>query len=242
MEKLLRDLWVKMGRAIKDFELITAGDNIAIGLSGGKDSLLLTYALARFRKVAPVPFALSAIIIDGGFAGTEGLDLSDLYGFCSSLGIDLRTHRVPIWDAVRDKGVDGNPCSLCSRLRRGALHRIAKESGCNKLALAHHADDAIETLFMNILFTSKVSCFDPKTHLTRAGLTLIRPMVYVEERLIKELAVELELPVLKNPCPANGYTKRQEVKDMLSRFEEANPGIKDRALASLTNPGKGWNW
>lgn len=233
---LLEALWEKIGRAIGSFSLITDGDSIAIGLSGGKDSLVLAFALARFAKVAPVRFGLTAITIDTGYAETGSIRI-----FCEGLGITHYSRAVEVPMIAAQHGLENNPCSICARLRRGALHSFAATLGCNKVALGHHADDAIETLIMNLFMNGRIDCFKPSTLLTRAKLTLIRPLVYTPESLIAAVAEELSLPIVENRCPVAKRTKRQEAKTFLTAMETANPGAKARALAALSGKGGPWH-
>lgn len=232
MKRLFRhNLWHQLGRANVDFQLIEDGDHLAVGVSGGKDSVALLYALANLRYYAPVKFSLTAITLDLGWDG----DFSPISEICNQLDVPFHLEKTLIGPIVFDYRQEKNPCSLCAKLRRGALHNTAIEFGCNKVALAHHADDAIETLLMSMFYEGRLGAFLPKTYLSRKNLYLIRPFKYVKENTIIEMVDTLNLPVIKNPCPANGRTKRQEVKEILSHLETMIPDIKDKLLSALKN-------
>lgn len=223
-------LWQPVGRAIMDYGMIREGDRIAIGLSGGKDSLALVYALAHFRRVAPVRFELSAITIDAGWPGSN---YEPLQGFLAQFDVPLAIEQTRIGDIVFKARQEANPCSLCANLRRGALNSRAAALGCNKVALAHHLDDAIETMLMSLLLEGRLHCFRPVTHLTRRDITVIRPLVYVWERDIAELARELNFPVVANPCPVNHRTQREEMKRLIVELDSRFPGARKRLAAAL---------
>lgn len=223
-------LWQPVGRAIMDFGMISEGDRIAIGLSGGKDSLALVYALAHFRRVAPVRFELCAITVDTGWPGS---DYGPLQRFLAQYDVPLTIEPTRIGEIVFKVRQESNPCSLCANLRRGALNSRAAALGCNKVALAHHLDDAIETMLMSLLLEGRFHCFRPVTHLTRRDITVIRPLIYVWERDIAALAAELELPVVANPCPVNHRTQREEMKRLVAELEVRFPGARRRLAAAL---------
>ncbi|MBU7008126.1 tRNA 2-thiocytidine biosynthesis TtcA family protein [Phosphitispora fastidiosa] len=226
-----RELWQRIGKANEDFGLIGAGDHIAIGLSGGKDSTALLYIMTEWQKFCPVSFKITAITLDMGWGG----DLTPLKNYCAATGVLYHVEQTNIGPIVFETRQESNPCSLCARLRRGTLHNIAKSLGCNKVALGHHLDDALETLLLCMSFESRFKTFKPKTYLDRADITLIRPMIYVEEKTIIKLVKRLSLPVIHNPCPANGLTKRQEMKDIISCWEKISPSVRDNLLGALKN-------
>lgn len=227
MQKLLG----KLRRAIGDFNLIQNGNKIAIGLSGGKDSMALLHLLKKYQNFSPEKFDLIAITLDT----MAGADFSPLETICSNINVPLYIYKTPIKEIVFDLRKEKNPCSLCAKLRRGALNNYSKELGCNKIALGHHKNDAIETLLMSMLYEGRVNCFSPKTYLNNAKITLIRPMIYIDELAIKSMIKRYNLPIINNPCPANGNTKRQYMKELTYTLEKDIPNIKDRLLGCLTN-------
>ena len=199
MQKLLS----KMRQAINDYNLIENGDKIAVGLSGGKDSVTLLNLLNAYKKFSPEKFELIAITLNPG-----GVDNSPLYKLCKDLNVPFYEIQTDINKIVFDLRKEKNPCSLCANLRRGALNSTAQKLGCNKVALGHHKDDAIETLLLSMFYEGRINCFSPKTFMAKNNLSLIRPMVYINEGSIKNLVKKYNFPVIKNPCPADGKTKR----------------------------------
>ncbi len=197
-------------RCVEDYNMIAPGDGVAVGVSGGKDSLLTLAALAKLREFFPVPFTVQAVTIDMGF---EGVDFTKVTRFCGTLGVRHTIVPTRIAEIVFDIRKETHPCSLCAKLRRGSLHTAARELGCRKIALGHHKNDAAETFMLSLLYEGRLSCFKPVTYLDRMDVTLLRPLLYVEEGEVRRAA--RELPVVFNPCPANGHTKRQEAKELL---------------------------
>ncbi len=226
MKEIMSRIW----RAIIEFELIKANDRILIGLSGGKDSLFLTYALAHIRKHSPRPFTLGAFTIDTRFA--EEFPHEELRAFCEQLDIPFDSTPVDIPRAIAAAS-SPDACATCAFFRRGALNRIARERGYNKVALAHHHDDAVETFMMGLYYSGRLKTFLPKTPQERSGVTIIRPLIYFREAEIIENADRLGLYPLKNPCPFNGQTKRQEIKDMLRDLEAKDPEYYRRFSAAM---------
>ncbi len=223
MKKLLpHEYSAPIWRSILEFDLIEENDKILIGLSGGKDSMFLTYALSIIRQYAPIRFDLAAVTIDPMF--TANFDITALERFCSELSIPFFSEPVNIASAIAESG-NKSPCFTCAFFRRGAINRIAKEKGFNKIAYAHHHDDAVETFYMELLYSGQLKTFLPKTYLDRTGLTLIRPLLYFREaQLAQSPSLHGYTPVA-SPCPFNGRTKRQEVKEMLVEMEKSNPGL-----------------
>lgn len=219
-------------RADQDFHMISPGDHVAVGVSGGKDSLLLLYAMALYRKFSPNPYTLSAITLT---MGMEPFDLTGVRSLCEELEVPYFVRETEIGKVIFEDRREKNPCSLCAKMRRGALCDYARELGVNKLALGHHRDDAIETLFLSMLFEGRIHTFHPVTHLTRSGLTQIRPLVYLPEKYVIHMAKTLSLPVVHSPCPANGHTKRQEVKELLADICKKYPNAKELLLSALRN-------
>ncbi|WP_418792037.1 tRNA 2-thiocytidine biosynthesis TtcA family protein [Phosphitispora sp. TUW77] len=232
MKRIYRkELWQRIGKANEDFRLIEEGDHIAVGISGGKDSAALLYVMTEWQKFSPVSFKITAISLDMGW----GSDLSPLKNYCAELTVPYHIEQTNIGPIVFETRQESNPCSLCAKLRRGTLHGIAKKMGCNKIALGHHLDDALETLLLCMSFEGCLKTFKPKTYLDRADITLIRPMIYVEERTIIKLVNRLSLPVIPNPCPENGLTKRQDMKKVISCWEKLSPSLRDNLLSALKN-------
>lgn len=220
----MRKILSAMRKADETYGLIESGDRIAVGVSGGKDSLVLLKALAAYRMYIKKDFELAALTVDLGF---DGFDTSGIEEFASSLGIRHRTVKTDIGKIVFDVRQESNPCALCAKMRKGALYTAALEEGCNKAAFAHHVDDAIETFFMSMMYEGRMNTLSPKSYLSRTGITLIRPLILAREHDIEKLANRESMPVAKNPCPASGYTKRQEAKEEMLRLYALRPGAKE---------------
>ena len=213
-----------MRKADETYGLIESGDRIAVGVSGGKDSLVLLKALAAYKMYIKKDFELISLTVDLGF---DGFDTSGIEKFASDLNIKHRTVRTDIGKIVFDVRQESNPCALCAKMRKGALYTAALEEGCNKAAFAHHVDDAIETFFMSMMYEGRMNTLSPKSYLSRTGITLIRPLILAREHDIEKLANRESMPVCKNPCPASGYTKRQEAKEEMLRLYALRPGAKE---------------
>ena len=221
-------------RCVEDYDMIHPGDRIAVGVSGGKDSLTLLAALAKLREFYPVPYTVEAFTLDmGAVDGGEGIDFGPVSGYCETLGVPFTLLPSEISHIIFDLRKEKNPCSMCAKMRRGALHNAMKERGITKIALGHHYDDAVETLFMSLIFEGRLSCFQPVTWLDRMGITQIRPMLYCGEQMVRHTAQRLALPVVENPCPANGNTKRQEIKELIYELNGRYPGLKSRAFGAM---------
>ena len=220
-------------RAIENYSMIKDGDKIAVGLSGGKDSVTLMTLLAALKKFYPKKFDLIAITIDLGYEYDEG-EVSALTEYCKNLSVPYITEKTDIGEILFKIRKETNPCSLCSKLRRGALNAIAANNGCNKLALGHHADDLVETLFLSMIYEGRFSTFEPVTYLTRSDITLIRPMIYIEEKDIAAYAKDL--PTVFNPCPADKHTQREYVKNLIASIKADVPFAKDRILSAICHP------
>ncbi len=217
-------------RAVDDYSMINDGDIIGVGVSGGKDSLALLEALATMRRFYPKKYEVKAITIDMGF---DSADFSPIKNFCDKLGVEFKTVKTEIAKIVFDVRKEPNPCSLCAKMRRGALHLAAKELGCNKVALGHHFDDAVETFIMNLFFEGRIGCFSPVTYLSNRDITLIRPLIYAEERDVRYFANKRALPVYKNPCPEDRNTERENTKALLSGIEKNNKGLRHRIFHAM---------
>ena len=221
-------------RCVEDYDMIQPGDRIGVGVSGGKDSLLLLVALAELRKFYPVPFEVEAFTLDMGHAdGYPGMDFSPIAALCQRLEVPFTLLNSEIHHIIFDLRKEKNPCSMCAKMRRGALHGAMVERGIHKIALGHHYDDAIETFFMSLIYEGRLSCFQPVTWLDRTEIIQIRPLLYCGENLVKHTVERLELPVVENPCPANGNTKRQEIKELIYELNGRYPGLKGRAFGAM---------
>lgn len=228
----LQQLLSQVRKAIDDYQMIQEGDVIAVGLSGGKDSMTLLHALKELSGFYPHPFQLIAITVDLGF---DHMDLSTMEEYCKELHVPFHVVRTQIAEIVFENKHQDSPCSLCSRLRKGALNRAAQELGCNKTAFGHHRDDVIETMMLSLLFEGRIHTFAPVTELDRTQLTLIRPLLYVKEADIKGFVNKYHIPVLKNACPCDGATNRQYVKDVIDHINKDLPGVRDRMFTAAKN-------
>ena len=217
-------------RCVTDYDMIQEGETVAVGVSGGKDSLVTLTALARLSKFYQKPFKVAAITVE---TGVPGMSFDAVADYCAALGVEYIRANVPIYEIVFLERKEKNPCSLCAKLRRGALSTAMNEHGIKTIALGHHYDDAVETFFMSLLFEGRLSCFQPVTLLDRTGITQIRPLLYCGESLIRRTAQRLELPVVKNSCPADGSTKRQEIKELIQELQGRYPGLKARAFGAM---------
>lgn len=213
--------------------MIEEGDRIAVGLSGGKDSVTLLTLLAKLRIFYPKKFSVVAIRIDMGLNCDEN-EVSAMENYCRDLAVEYVTEKTDIGEILFNIRKEKNPCSLCSKLRRGALNTVAKKLGCNKLALGHHADDLVETFFLSMIFEGRFSTFEPVTFLSRSEVTVIRPMIYIEEKDITSYSKDL--PIIHNPCPADKHTKRQYVKELIAYIKKDIPFAKDRMLSAIYHP------
>ena len=225
-------------RAVDDYGMIRSGDRIAVGVSGGKDSLCLLVALAGLRRFYPQRFDLCAVTVSLGLPGTDFSAVADL---CRELDVPYQVVETDIGTIIFDDRKEKNPCSLCSKMRKGALNEKALALGCNKIALGHNQNDVTETFFMSLLYEGRLNCFAPVTFLDRTGLTSIRPLMYVPEEEARGFARRTALPVVKNPCPANGNTKRQEVKELLAQLKQKYPHIQEKTFTAVRrSPLPGW--
>ena len=217
-------------RAIDDYEMIKPNDRIAVGVSAGKDSLTLLCALSELRRFYPIPFELCAITVDMGF---EGMDLSAVEALCKDLDVEYHIIPTQISKIIFEERKEASPCSLCAKMRRGAIHTSAKELGCNKVALGHHFDDTVETFMLNLFFEGRIGCFSPVTYLSRTDITLIRPMIYLPEKDVRYYANATELPVVKSTCPADGNTQREEMKKLLAELDRKHKGLRYRIFGAI---------
>lgn len=216
-------------RCVEDYGMIEAGDRIAVGVSGGKDSLVLLVLLAGLRSYYNRPFALEAVTIDMGL----GMDYSGVQALCDQLGVPYTVVKTEIGPIIFDYRKEKNPCSMCSKMRRGALNQALLDRGFNKLALGHHYDDAVETFVMSLIYEGRISCFQPVTDLDRTGITQIRPMLYIHEKTVDNFAAREGLPILQNRCPVDKHTKREEVKDLIFDLVKTYPDLKERIFGAM---------
>lgn len=234
----LQQLMSYTRKAIDDYHMIEPGDKIAIGISGGKDSLTLLYALHGLKRFYPNPFEIVAITVDLGF-GIQ--DLDKIQSLCQEMDIPYSIVDTEISKIIFSDRKESNPCSLCAKMRKGALNERAKEFGCNKIAYAHHKDDIIETMLLSLIFEGRFHSFSPYTYLDRMDLTVIRPMMYLNEEDIIKFQTRYKLPVAKGTCPVDGHTKRQYAKELLEQLTKDNPGAKERMFTAIKNGNiKGW--
>ena len=217
-------------RAVDDYNMIEEGDRIAVGVSGGKDSLALLETLAEMRRFYPKSYEVVAITVDMGF---EGADYSEIEELCRRINVKYVVQESDIAKIVFDIRKEPNPCSLCAKLRRGLLHSAAQDHNCNKVALGHHFDDAVETFMMNLFFEGRLGCFSPKSYLSNRKLTLIRPMLYANEKDVQRFVNKRSLPVLKSLCPEDHATERENMKKLLTDLEKNNKGLRHRIFKAM---------
>ncbi len=221
-------------RAVDDYSMIEEGDRIGVGVSAGKDSLTLLYALAELRRFYPKRFELVAITVDMGF---EGMDFSPIDELCRELDVPYVVTETQIAKIIFDVRQEKNPCSLCAKMRRGALHDECKHQGCNKLALGHHFDDVVETFMLNLFFEGRLGSFSPVTYLSRKDLTMIRPLIYAQEKDVRYFVNRHPLPVIESTCPADKTTERESMKKLLSELERNNKGLRHRIFGAMQKAG-----
>ena len=229
-----------MRKAVKEYDLIKNGDKIAVGVSGGKDSLVLLYGLVLLKKIIGTDYDVVGITIDPNFSGKTG-DFSAVSDFCKSIGAEYHIIPTQIGEIVFDVRKESNPCSLCSRMRRGALQNSAEELGCNKIALGHNKDDVIETFIMNLFNAGRIGCFSPSSYMEDRNMHIIRPLVLAPEKDIRRAVRKNNITVVKSACPADGHTNRQKTKEFLIENERKDHGFKDRIFGALKRSGiDGW--
>lgn len=216
-------------RCVEDYDMIQSGDRIAVGVSGGKDSLVLLRLLAGLRAYSGQTFELEALTIDMGL----GMDYSGIQAMCDELQVPYHIVKTEIGPIVFDYRKEKNPCSMCSKMRRGALNQALLERGLNKLALGHHFDDAVETFVMSLIYEGRISCFQPVTNLDRTGIIQIRPMLYIHEKTVDAFAQRMALPVVTNRCPVDKHTKREEIKKLVYDLSAVYPDLKERIFGAM---------
>lgn len=225
-------------KAVDDYQMIDEGDHIAVGISGGKDSLALLYALHGLKRFYPKKFTISAITVNLGY---EKFDTAPLRALCDELEVPYKVVDTEIAHILFEERKESNPCSLCAKMRKGALNDAVKEMGCNKVAYAHHKDDIIETMLLSLIFEGRFHSFSPKTYLDRMDLTVIRPMMYVDEMDVIGFQHKYNLPVAKSRCPIDGFTKREYAKDLVKQLNQEHPGARNRMFTAILNGNiSGW--
>lgn len=225
-------------KAVDEYGMIQPQDKIAVGISGGKDSLTLLYALHGLKRFYPNPFTIEAITVD---LGHPGFHLEKIEKLCEELKVPYTIVHTDIARIIFEERKESNPCSLCAKMRKGALNEAIKKSGCNKVAYAHHKDDIIETMLLSLIFEGRFHSFSPKTYLDRMDLTVIRPLMFIDEADITGFRNKYDLPVEKSPCPVDGYTKREYAKKLLHQLNQENPGARERMFSAILNGNiAGW--
>ncbi|MEG2540856.1 MAG: tRNA 2-thiocytidine biosynthesis TtcA family protein [Clostridia bacterium] len=231
-----------MRRAIQDYQMINDGDKIFVGLSGGKDSVLMLAALAQYQVFSPEKFTLEAITIDMGLKDTSATEMEALSAYCQQLGVPHHIVKTEIADVIFNIREEQNPCSLCAKMRRGSLNTEVNRLGGGKLALAHNADDVAETMLLSLLYEGRFSCFTPTAYMSKTSITLIRPMVYLGEDEIISAVKRLNLPLVKNPCPKNHHSKREYAKNLIKDISKDIPFAKERILGAIFHPERNNLW
>ena len=217
-------------RACEDYEMIQPGDRIAVGISGGKDSLTLLCALAEMRRFYPNPFEVVGITIDMGFP--DG-DFTPVKKLCEELNVPYHIVKTDIYDIIFNVRKEKSPCALCSKMRRGALHNTARELGCEVVALGHHYDDVVDTFMLNLFYEGRIGCFQPVTDLSRVGVRVIRPLIYLPEKQVRTFVSKEDLPVVKSACPADGNTQRTEMNNLINSLDRQSPGLRHRFFGAI---------
>ena len=240
-QRAMQRLCGLMRKAVQQYEMLSPGDRVLVGVSGGKDSVALTVGLAQLRQYLGFPFEVTAVTLDPQFGG-QPVDYSALEALFRQYDVPYEVRRTEIGPVVFEYRKEKNPCALCAKLRRGSLNTALTERGIHKIALGHHYDDAVETLLMNLLFEGRLGCFQPVTYLDRTGITQIRPLLYCQEADIRRMAAKLCLPVVKNTCPMDGHSRRQEVKELIASLEERYPDLKKKLFGAVQRyPLYGWD-
>lgn len=235
----MKKILAQVRKAVQDYDMISEGDRIAIGVSGGKDSMTLLVNMARLMRFYPKRFQIYAVTLD---MGLENMDFTPISSLCRQLDIPFTLEQTNIAKIIFDIKKEPNPCSMCANLRRGALHNTAKNLGCNKVALAHNMDDVIETLLLSTFYEGRLHTFSPVTYLDRKNLYLIRPLIYSTEKEIKAFVKENDVEIVHNPCKANGNTKRQIIKDLIFEMSKENKFIKSNIFGAIKRAGlDGWH-
>lgn len=233
MQKLLS----KIRRAVDDYSMIEAGDKIAVGVSGGKDSLTLLYALSQLRRFYPKKFDVIGVSLHMGYSDVS---YASVKSFCDEIGVEYVVKMTDIAEIVFNVRNEKNPCSLCAKMRRGGVNDLAVELGCNKVALGHHNEDVLETFFLSLFFEGRLGCFSPVTYLSRRDIHVIRPMIYIPEGDIKAFAKRSKLPIVKNPCPMDGKSKREEMKTFINERTKQDKFFKTKTMHAIQTGLPNW--
>lgn len=228
----MRKILSRTRAAVDDYKMIQDGDKIAVGVSGGKDSVMLLKALCDLKRFYPAKFEIVAITLDMRFDNQDG-DFSPVQKLCDEYGIEYVIQKTDLYEIIFNIRKEECPCSLCARMRRGILHDTAKQLGCNKIALGHHLDDAAETFMMNLLIESRIGCFAPVTYLSRRDITMIRPLIYVRETAVEQAVERLDLPIIESKCPANEKTKREDAKILLQKLSDEYGDVPERIIGAM---------
>ena len=226
----LRRVLSYVRRGVEDYDMIKDGDKIAVGVSAGKDSLTLLCALAEMRRFYPKKYEVMAITVDMGF---EGVDFSPIAKLCEELNVPYHIAKTDIYDIIFNVRKEKSPCALCAKMRRGVLNNTARDLGCNVVALGHHYDDVVDTFMLNLFYEGRIGCFQPVTDLSRVGVRVIRPMLYLPEKVVRTFAEQENLPVIKSSCPADGNTERTEMNKLLNDLERKSSGLRYRIFGAL---------
>lgn len=235
----LQQLLSYVRKAVDDYNMIEEGDRIAIGISGGKDSLALLHALSSLKRFYPKHFDICAVTVDLGFGN---LDLDPVKEICDKLNVPYKIIKTDIAQIVFDERKESNPCSLCAKMRKGALNYEIKEMGCNKVAFAHHKDDVVDTMMMSLIYEGRFHTFNPVTYLNRMDVTIIRPLIYINEADIIGFIRRYDIPVVKSPCPADKHTKREYIKQLVNNINHDAPGVRNRMFTAIKQSDiGGWN-
>ncbi len=228
----MRKLLSRTRAAVDDYKMIENGDKIAVGVSGGKDSVMLLKVLCDLKRFYPADFQIVAITLDMRFNNQDG-DFTSIKQLCEEYGVEYVVKKTDLYEIIFNIRKEESPCSLCARMRRGILHDTAKKLGCNKIALGHHLDDAAETFMMNLLIESRIGCFAPVTYLSRRDITMIRPLIYVRETAVEQVVERLNLPVAESKCPVNEKTKREDAKILLQKLSEEYGDVPERIIGAM---------
>ena len=230
----LQQVMSRVRKALDDYQMIQEGDVIAIGISGGKDSLALLCALHGLKRFYTPSFSIKAITVDLGF---DNVDFGKIQAMCDEMDIEYKIIKTDIGKIIFDDRKETNPCALCAKMRKGALNTAIKEMGCNKVAYAHHKDDVVETMMMSLVYEGRIHTFSPVTYLDKMDVTVIRPLIYMKEVDVIGFVNKANLPVMKSPCPADGHTKREYIKQLIRSINLETPGVKDRMFTAIQNYG-----
>lgn len=237
MENRFQKILSKVRRAVDEYHMIEDGDRIAVGVSGGKDSLTLLVALAELRRFYPKNFEVVGVSLDMGYPDVSFAGVEEL---CQKLNIKYVVEKTDIAEIIFDVRKEKNPCSLCAKMRRGGVNSLAVELGCNKVALGHHNDDVLETFFLSLFYEGRLNCFSPVTYLSRKDIYVIRPMIYLPEGEIKGFAKETDLPIVHNPCPMDGYSKRQDMKEYIAEHNREDKFFKTKIMHAIQTGLPAW--